>query len=88
VAVHVEDVVRADRRRPGQAERLRQEPFIRRKHEAEGDAGTCRAVQLHEDEVLAPGEDLGSPGWNGLPADAAGDIIRVLPMAVAGVHRR
>jgi hypothetical protein len=45
------------------------------KHEAEGQAAACRALEVDEDEVIAAGQDPRLRMGDGLTARAAGEVV-------------
>jgi DNA-binding FrmR family transcriptional regulator len=81
--VHVEDVVGSDGVGPGRVGR----PFpLAGEDEAEGRAQARVAVDLQEDEIVAPGEELHLFGGDALVADRAQVPVRKREAVVQRIH--
>jgi hypothetical protein len=88
--MHVEDIVGRDGRTAGQPVRLRDDDRVG--DEPEGRATARLAVQLEEEQVVAPGEQADPVGGDALLADGAAGAVEerakvILRTHSAGVYR-
>jgi hypothetical protein len=82
--VHVEDIVRGDGGRVGEAIGFRGRRLIG--DEAEGRAAAAPAVHLQEDQVVASGEEADPIGGDALLADGAAETVEELAKVILRTH--
>ena len=84
--MHVENVIGADRRAALQAVGLGRAGVVG--DEAQGGAATGRAIDLEEDEVVAPGQEADAIGGDALLADGAPDTVEKRAKVILRTHPR
>ena len=87
--VHVEDVIRADRRRLGRSiGGTAVAVETPRDDEPEGGAQAPGAVDLDEGKIVTPGKEADAGGWDAVVADGAAETVREGDEVVQRIHPR